>query len=115
MINNKRDELKWLTITTDFEISLYNFFNNVFKNIKKTKHVGCFFHFMKNIRKYLMQHNYTKKENAEKNKYIINNIYKFPFKKDINKSVVKEITKICKKGSFYKGLKFIFYSMCSIF
>lgn len=53
--------------------------------------LACFFHFMKNIRKYLMQHNYTKNENAEKYKYIINNIYKLPFKKDINTCIFKEI------------------------
>ena len=44
--------LRWAekTFTTDFEVTLYSAFNDVFsKEVKDLKHIGCFYHYMFNI------------------------------------------------------------------
>jgi len=53
-IENKLERLKWRTFTTDFEIALYEAFGRTFEFIKNFKHIGCFFHFLMNIRKFLI-------------------------------------------------------------
>ena len=97
LINNDTTKIKWISFTTDFEVGLYRSFQNTFNNIKNLKHHGCFFHYLKNIRKFLIKHGFTKKENESHYKYIINNVYKLPFIKDIHLNIEKEIIRISKK------------------
>ena len=54
--------LKIKTYTTDFEIGLYKAFDKVFNPENKIKHIGCYFHFLQNIRKYLQKNGLTKKK-----------------------------------------------------
>ena len=76
-----------LSFTIDFELGLYTSFKNIFNNLNNIKHNGCFFLFLKNIRKYLIKNGFTKKENETHYKYIITNVYKLPFKNNIDKSI----------------------------
>ena len=99
-IQNDLKKIKWKIFTTDFEYSLHTAFYEIFKDIKNLKHKGCFFHYMKNIRKYLVKNGFTKKINEEKYKYIINECYKLPFIKNINK-IDKEIKKSFSKKKEY--------------
>jgi len=65
------------------------------------------FHYLKNIRKYLIQNGFTKNVNKAKYDYIIQNCYKLPFIEDINKNICKEINKIFKKkGDYFKFNKY---------
>jgi len=102
LVKNDISKIKWYIYTTDFEIALYSSFNKVFNFIKNIKHNGCFYHYMANIRKYLVQNSYTTTDNIPKYDYIISNIYYLPFKKNIQNNINKEIDKICKKNKFYK-------------
>ena len=63
LIKNDIKKIKWKTITTDFEFSLYTSFFGNFNNIPDIKHNGCLFHYLKNIRKFLIKNGYTKKIN----------------------------------------------------
>jgi len=85
----------------DYILVLKKFFNN----LNNIKHNGCFFHFLKNIRKYLIKNGFTKKENETHYKYIITNVYKLPFKNNIDKNIYREINKICKKNKKYNEFK----------
>ena len=100
-IKNDFDKIKWKIFTTDFEYSLFTAFKNVFDNLGSLVHKGCFFHYLKNIRKYLVKNGFTKKENQNHYKYLINNCYQLPLKKNIDKSIEKDIKKICNKDKKY--------------
>ena len=102
-INSDLKKIKWKTFTTDFEISLFTAFKNEFSYIKDLKHLGCFFHYLKNIRKYLMKHGFTTNENQENYNYIINKCYEIPFINNIEKKIDKEIEKICKINNIYNN------------
>ena len=54
-LNNNEEKLNFKTFTTDFEIALYNAFNFVFNKNKNIRHIGCYFHFLQNIRKFLQK------------------------------------------------------------
>lgn len=69
-ISNNINKIKWKTVTTDFEVGLYTAFNKVFNFIKNIKYVGCFFHFLKNIRKYLFSQGFNKKDKKENLNYV---------------------------------------------
>ena len=101
-IKNELIHLNWQSFTIDFEIALITAFKKTFDFIPNLKHNGCFFHYMKNIYKYLAKNTYTVKNNKSHYDYIIKNVYKLPFKLNIEKNIDKEIKKICKKNSFYK-------------
>ena len=101
-IKNELIHLNWQSFTTDFETALITAFKKTFDFIPNLKHNGCFFHYMKNIYKYLAKNKYTVKKNKSHYDYIIKNVYKLPFKSNIEKNIDKEIKKICKKNSFYK-------------
>ena len=107
-INNEIINIKWLSYTTDFEIGLMKAFKQTFDFIPDLKHYGCFFHYMKNIYKYLLKNKYKTKENKKHYNYIIKNVYELPFKSNIDKNIEKEIKKICKKDKFYKGFQTYF-------
>ena len=100
-IKNEIVNIKWKSYTTDFEIALMNAFKKCFDFLPDLKHYGCFFHYMKNIYKYLLKNKYTTKENKKHYKYIIKKVYELPFKTNIDKNINKEIKKICKKDKFY--------------
>ena len=101
-IKNELIQINWISFTTDFEIALINSFKKTFEFIPNLKHNGCFFHYMKNIYKYLLKNKYTLKINKNHYNYIIKSVYELPFKFKIEKNIDKEIKKICKKNSFYK-------------
>ena len=53
--------IKIKTFTTDFEIGLYNLFDKVFNSGNDIRHIGCYFHYLQNIRKYLQKNGFTTK------------------------------------------------------
>ena len=59
---NDLSKIKLKVFTTDFEKNLFNSFQKVFKKIENLEHKGCFFHYLKNIRKYLVKNGFTKKK-----------------------------------------------------
>ena len=68
-VANDLNKIKWKYFTTDFEVSLHESFKNVFSKLENLKHKGCFFHYMKNIRKFLVKNGFTKKINIDKYNY----------------------------------------------
>ena len=62
----------------------------------------CFFHYKKNIYKYLLKIKYIIAENKKHYNCIIKKVYEQPFKSNIDKNINKENKKICKKDKFYK-------------
>lgn len=79
IINTDPDKIKFKTFTTDFEIALFNAFNMVFNKDHKIRHIGCYFHYIQNIRKYLQKHGFTIKKNIKKYDTIMNICKKLPF------------------------------------
>lgn len=65
LLNNNLKKLKFKTFTTDFEIALFKAFNEVFNEEKNIKHIGCYFHYLQNIRKYLQKNGLTSIKNIE--------------------------------------------------
>ena len=108
-IKNELIQINWISFTTDFEIALINSFKKTFEFIPNLKHNGCFFHYMKNIYKYLLKNKYTLKINKNHYNYIIKSVYELPFKFKIEKNIDKEIKKICKKILFIKISAIIFW------
>ena len=90
-IKNELIHINWISFTTDFEIALINAFKKTFEIIPNLKHNGCFFHYMKNIYKYLLKNKYTVKSNKSHYNYIIKSVYELPFKLNIEKNIDKEI------------------------
>lgn len=96
-INNKIEKIKQPSFTTNFEIVLFKAFGETFYFIENLHYYGYFFHYLKNIRKFLIQNGYTTKANKTKYDYIIKNCYKLPFIEDINKNIDKKLNKYLKK------------------
>ena len=61
-VKNDFNKIKWKMYTTDFEYSLYTSFQKIFKDLNNLNHKGCFFHYLKNIRKYLVKNGFTTKK-----------------------------------------------------
>ena len=78
-------KIKWKMFTTDFEYILYQAFKNVINQIENLEHKGYFFHYLKNIRKYLVKNGFITKKKADDYKYIIDNCYRLPLKKILTK------------------------------
>ena len=53
--NLNKEECKWQTFTSDFERALITSFNNIFNTNNKIRHIGCYFHYLKNCRLRLVQ------------------------------------------------------------
>ena len=120
--NNKK-KLKLKTFTTDFEVSLYSAFNEVFsKEVKDLKHIGCFYHYMFNIIKKLNSLGLKKNLNKlgdssdklmnKKSDYfnLINFSRDLPFIPNINKNIkskIKQFKNKYKNNKIY--LEFIEY------
>ena len=51
--NFNEDKIKFKTFTTDFEKCLFNAFDKIFNKNKNIKHIGCYFHYLQNIHKYM--------------------------------------------------------------
>ena len=86
--NQSRKKFKFKTFTTDFEIALFKAFNEVFNEGNEIKHIGCYFHYLQNIRKYLQKNGLTAKKNIEYYNSIINicksfTLYEIKIIKDI--------------------------------
>ena len=75
ILKNNISIVKWITYTINLEIELYSSFNNAFHELDNLSHLGCFFHYMKNNYKYILENGYKSNENNEVCKYIIKNIY----------------------------------------
>ena len=101
-VANDLNKITCKYFTTDFEVSLHESFKNVFNKLENLKHKGCFFHYMKNIRKFLIKNGFTKKINMDKYNYIIKKCYNLPFKKNINKNINKEIKTLFGKNIDYE-------------
>ena len=61
-VKNDFNKIKWKMFTMDFEYSLYTSFEKIFKDLNNLNHKGCFFHYLKNIRKYLVKNGFTTKK-----------------------------------------------------
>ena len=59
------NKIKFKTFTTDYEIALFKAFNELFNERNQIKHIGCYFHYLQNIRKYLQKNGLTAKKNIE--------------------------------------------------
>ena len=58
-----KSKLKMKTITSDFELALYSVFKDIFINeIPDLEHIGCYYHYIYNIRKNLIKLGYGTKE-----------------------------------------------------
>ena len=88
-INNDYNKIKWKIFTTDLEYSLYTSFKNVFYQLENLTHKGCFFHYLKNIRKYLVKNGFKSNDKLDFYRYLINNCYKLPLKANIDKTIKK--------------------------
>ena len=84
-IENKLERFKWQTFTSDFEIALYEEFGRTFQFINNFKYIRCFFHFLMNIRKILIQNGLGTNNNKDYYDYIITEIYDLLFKKILKK------------------------------
>ena len=102
VIDNKYENIKWRTYTTDFQNSLFNAFGKTFNFIKNLRHVGRFFHFLKNVRKYLIKNGFTKTEKKNEYDYLMKETYKLPFIKNIDLDIENILNKIESKNKNYK-------------
>ena len=94
---NKKELLRFTTFTTDFEIALINAFNKVFNKEKNIRHIGCYFHYLQNIRKYMQKNGYTKKKYIEIYNTVMSLCKILPFKKIKNEDLIKYIEKSLNK------------------
>ena len=98
---NNNEKIKIKTFTTIYEIALYHAFDIVFNKNKNIRHIGCYFHFLQNIRKFLQKNNLT----TLKTKPIYNVVIKFckklPFENldidSIKKNMVENFKKYNKE------------------
>ena len=100
-IKNDYDKIKWKIFTTDFEYALFQAFKNVFFKLEFLEYKGCFFHYLKNIRKCLDKNWFIKKDNISHYNYIINRCYNLLLKQNIDKTISKEINTTGKKNKDY--------------
>ena len=81
LLNDNLIKLKFKTFTTVFEIALFKAFNEVFNEEKNIKHIGGYFHYLRNIRKYLEKNGLTSNKNIEYYHSLINIKKSLPFLK----------------------------------
>ena len=78
-LNNNNQNSNMKTFTSDFEVGLYKAFNVVFNIDNKIRHIGCYFHFLQNIRKFLQKNNLTTLKNKNIYNIVINFCKSLPF------------------------------------
>lgn len=78
-LNNNNQNSNMKTFTSDFEVGLYKAFNIVFNRDNKIRHIGCYFHFLQNIRKFLQKNNLTTLKNKTIYNIVINFCKSLPF------------------------------------
>ena len=93
LIKNDETKLKFATFTTDFEKALFNAFDKIFNINKKIKHVGCYFHYIQNIRKFLQKNGFTGKELKNIYDNIMTITKELPFKNLKGNDLLKYIYK----------------------
>ena len=88
---NNNIELKVISISTDFEVALINVTKIVFKNIR---HVGCLFHYVKNIRLYLSKLGLYNKNTTQLSNELLKELTTIPFKYQIDNKIFDKIFRI---------------------
>ena len=91
LLKNRTEKYKFETFTTDFEIGLYEAFNKVFNTNNKIRHLGCYFHFLQNIRKYFQKKGLTKKKYENVYNNLINTCRNLPFNKYKNENLINKV------------------------
>ena len=108
LVEYKDEKIKFKTFTTDFEKALFSAFDRIFNKDKKIKHIGCYFHFIQNIRKYLQKNHLTKLKYKAQYDSIMNTCKNLPFLNLKNKDLINHIKNKAKLNE--KDLnKFILY------
>ena len=92
--------LKLISITSDFEKGLINAIKTVFK---KTRHVGCFFHYVKNVRLNMLKIGLLSDDVKNISVNLLNRLAQIPFFINNNIEIIKEIFKEYDK--IYHNLK----------
>ena len=95
-------DLKIISITTDFEKGILNAVKTVFKNIR---HVGCMFHYIKNLRLNLLKIGLINNEISNLTKELLINLGTISFKINDNPNIIEEIFK--RFETQYKGTDYI--------
>ena len=88
---NNNIELKVISISTDFEVALINGTKIVFKNIR---HVGCLFHYVKNIRLNLSKLGLYNKNTIQLSNELLKELTTIPFKYQIDNKIFDKIFRI---------------------
>ena len=91
ILEKREEQSNFETYTTDFEIALYSAFNKVFNVDNNIRQIGCYFHYLQNIRKYFQTKGLTK--NIYKSFYnnIISTCKSLPFKNIKGKELINLI------------------------
>ena len=91
LLKNRDEQYKFETFTTDFEIVLYNAFNKVFNVDNHIRQIGCYFHFLQNIRKYFQKKGLLKNIYTNFYNNIISTCKTLPFKDLKEKKLINMI------------------------
>ena len=91
--------LNWASITTDFENGLIKAIDlEIINKYDNITHYGCFFHYLKNIRKQLVKLGFG----TDANKNIYNDVIKFcyelPFSENIENNIKKKLINSLKRN-----------------
>ena len=89
--NFKEDKIKFETFTTDFEKGLFNAFDKIFNKNKNIKHIGCYFHYIQNIRKYMQSNHLATSEKKNIYNNMMNICKQLPFIKINYKKIINYI------------------------
>lgn len=95
--DNRIESYEFNTFTTDFEPPLFNAFNIIFNKNKTIKQIGCYFHYINNIRKYLQSKGFTKDINKKKLDVVLYTIKDLPFLKLKGKDIEEYLKDNTKK------------------
>lgn len=106
--NMNKEICKWKTFTSDFERALINSFNNVFNTNNDLKHIGCYFHYLKNCRLRLVQEGYNSEAHKADYERIMDFVLSLPFNHNINNNITKRIKDFSKHKKHYNFFKIYF-------
>jgi uncharacterized protein with FMN-binding domain len=81
-------EVKILTITSDFELSLINSIHKIFKHCR---HIGCLFHFIKNIRLNMLKIGLLNTNLKDISNNLLSKISSIPFLINDNPNLINDI------------------------